>query len=426
MRDASSVLVHSGRAARTWPVAAERWKALVDLDPGVNYVSITSGDATTYLTMSYQPQTNPRVVRLVIALASDDDELFDAPFGEPDDLATARRRLAFAGQLLQSAVADRQAEDGLGRRTFRLERDGAGAIETRLMRTDLTTAQWFALQDADPSGVSMFYAVYDRLNQLPACADCTTLVLLGMTQFDAATNKARAHTALGGGRLAVFGSGTLYAWADGLDDLQATLADARYVSTASPRVFDDSGGRGTWWANSATALGALMHEVGHAMDLPHALQPAEMMNRGFDQISRLFVMREPPSAGSAGIDAILPHQEARFAFANARRLRHHRGLALDATAYTVNAPPTMTRSGDTITIQSAAGVRTIGYAVPRDGGDWRIVGGNYDGSPNPPTLTTVTLGTLRLLFPTEPSVRLFITDDQGNISDTPANAPISL
>ena len=56
------------------------------------------------------------------------------------------------------------------------------------------------------------------------------------------------------------------------------------------RLFDDSGGRGTWGGVYSTTLGALIHEIGHLFDLDHT--DSGVMGRGFDDVMCWPLLRE--------------------------------------------------------------------------------------------------------------------------------------
>jgi|GEM_PF-958645 len=414
--DADFVTVWTNDDLRLWPVSDGRLKVLTPLQPGDNYISLRDRGRVTYLTLAYQPQTNPRRVRLVYALASDGDGHFDAPAGEPNSLANATARLGLGGRLIQSMMADRLAEAGFGHRTFRLKRDANGEPDVYVWSTSLDTGTWWGM-----TGAEMFSWVWQHRGELPPCDDCRTVVMLGMTHYDAAQNTAYAHTALGGGGLALFGSGTLYAWAESLDELVARLADDTPIATLSPPVFDDSGFRAVRWANYATGLGAVLHELGHALNLPHPTDYEALMNRGIDRVNRLLVSREPPSQTTGGLLAIWPSAEPRFTLTNAARLRYHRWLSLDDVTYTVDSPPTVTVDGDDVHLHSPAGVRVVAYGrpVPQANGsvDYRVAGGQVQGGASAAADFVLSLAQLRFVFPSESELRLRVTDDQGNMND---------
>jgi hypothetical protein len=397
----------SGGEASSWPVVDGRWKALVALQPGDNWVSFAedaaAGDGWTHLQIRHEPQTNPRRVRLVYAIASDGDGRFDAPPGVANDVASATARIALAARLLQAMISDRFAEAGLARRTFRLE------PSVHVWQTSAPTAAWWAM-----SGNEMWSWIWGHMNELPSCGDCKTVIILGMTHWDAASGQALAHTALGGGGVALFGSGTLHTWASRLAEVPAHLADETDVTALG--LFDDSGYRRSAWANYATGLGAVLHELGHALDLPHPIDHASIMNRGFDHVNRLLVAAEPPSATSGGIEGIWPVDEPTFDFSGLGRLRWHRWLALADRTYDVTAAPAVTVGPSHVRIRTDAGLRGLDDAIEVDG-DWRAAGGEVNESPSPPVDYTLALDSLRFLFPGEPAVKLLITDDQGNLRD---------
>jgi hypothetical protein len=414
--DTSEVAVHRGPATHRFPVSDRRFKALTQLSPGENWVTLEAtrdGRPTyTHLELDYQPQTNPRKVRLVYAIASDGDGRFDAPFGEPNDLASAKRRLIFSGRLMQSMMADRMRQANLGQHTFELVRDPSHTPEVHVWRTSASTAQWHAMD-----GLQMWSWIWGHMNELPSCTDCKTIIVLGMTRYDAANNRALAHTALGGGGVALFGSGTLHTFAEDLDQLVDRLEDTRDVTTLQPPLFDDSGFRKTMWANYATGLGAILHELAHAFDLPHAVDTLEIVNRGFDHVNRLVMSREPAHAYSAGLPLVLPQHEPIFAMPNLGRLRWHRFNALDNRAYTVNTRPQASIVGQEVRINAPGGLRVIGYARDIDN-DWKMVTGTLLTGQSPPTTYTIPKSSIRLIFPNESRVRLYLSDDQGNLDES--------
>lgn len=418
-RSASRITLRRGDETVEAAVVDGRFKILAPLAPGDNFLTLSAGGRDALLRVRYTPQTNPHTVRMVYIVASDSDGSFQAPVGVRNDLASARRRLALTGRLLQSAYADRMNEAGSGHRTFNLLRNGSGEVEVYVWYSTKTTAEWFGMGDARPGGLGLWDEVSGRLGELPACGECTTIAMLGMSRFE--EGRAKAHTALGllMGRsgLGLFGTANLHAFPERVQDVEAHFTDTRLVTDLGTPLFDDSGLRGAMWANFSTGLGALIHEVGHAFGLPHPSNNAHLMGRGFDQTNRIFMLTEPPSATTAGMSLILPQHEPTFQLGNQRRLVYSRAFAMDARTYTVNSAPTASRSGDIWTLSSPAGVRVVGQLVNRNG-DWRIITASSSDGASAPTQTTVDLSLVRLVLPNETQLKLTVTDDQGNMMTT--------
>ncbi|KAL4223299.1 hypothetical protein ACF0H5_016770 [Mactra antiquata] len=97
----------------------------------------------------------------------------------------------------------------------------------------------------------------------------------------------KGHTALGGGGLALFGTGNLHTWASSIYDIHKCFTDNRKIDRA--KLMDDSAYREYYWANYATGLGASLHELGHTFDLAHT--PSGIMARGFDDLHKVFTVQ---------------------------------------------------------------------------------------------------------------------------------------
>lgn len=84
----------------------------------------------------------------------------------------------------------------------------------------------------------------------------------------------------------------MFTWPSCVDDIVKSFMDDTKIDTDI--LFDDSAGRGTWGTSASTTIGAMLHEVGHCLSLPHpfrkdADQRSGIMGRGFDYIHRLFI-----------------------------------------------------------------------------------------------------------------------------------------
>jgi hypothetical protein len=398
---ATSVVVDVEGQARTWPVIAGRWKALVPLTAGCNDISFRTGTATAEHALVHQAQTNPRRVRLVYLITADSDGRYDAPAGEPNDLASAVDRVRLAGRMLQTFTAEKMRDHGFGRRTFRLDSDASGQPVVQVFRTTLTTAQAHAMD-----GGALWSRFYDELG-LGLADDVKVLGIMGMSHYVPGIG-AVAHAALGGGNLAIFGSTGLHTWARTIDQVVARWTDARFIDTS--QLHDDSAGRGTYWANYATGLGASMHEIGHTLSLPHPVDPSTVMGRGFDHVNRTFMMEEVASNWGSGIRPITAGDERGWDRDHAVRLRYHRFLSLDDVVYDVNTPPAIWGDGTVVHIASAAGIRHVQYQV--DG----MSQGHEEFLAAPPATFDVTYASLRQRFPIASTVHVSTIDDDGNIA----------
>ncbi len=296
--------VSAGADRRTWPVVDGRFKALVMLKDGRNEIHLSApGHWTRRLIVNYDPIKSGRFVRMVYVVAADSDGRFQAPPGVPDDIESARKRLAFAGLLMQTATAELMYEAGRGRKTFRLYRNGAGDVETVIHRNGLTMEKAHEM-----TGLGIWRKLYSDLDG--SGGNCRSVAVMQMTRYDPQARKAYAHTALGGGSLALFGSGGLHTWAQGLDELVDRFSDQRRVVDFD--LFDDSAFRKTFWANYSTGLGACLHELGHAFGLNHSGDRNGIMERGFDRINRLFMLKEG--------DRVIANQNIRWAPESAKLL----------------------------------------------------------------------------------------------------------
>lgn len=135
-----SVIEPGGRTS-AWPAESGTFKALVRLAPGDNALQLEAAGVRTPFTLRYRDSTNPRFVRIVYLVAADGTGTFDAPAGEPNDQASALARLRLAAELMQTLTAEKLEAQGLGRRTFRLERDPNGEVHVEVFRSALTMAQ---------------------------------------------------------------------------------------------------------------------------------------------------------------------------------------------------------------------------------------------------------------------------------------------
>ncbi|MFZ6876501.1 hypothetical protein ACO0LF_31005 [Undibacterium sp. Di27W] len=263
-------------------VVEGNFKAVIPLHVGANDISFSAGGQSGNIRINYVAADNPKKVRMMYAIAADDDGRFVAEAGMPNSMEDAKTRIALQALLMQSATAEMLYKGASQRVTYALVEDGYGKPIISTLRLPLTRAQLYAKTDNE-----IYQAIANALQAEPASSNFKNMVTMGFSSYQ--NGKIVGHAALGGGNLGIFGSLHLYACPASLDQLSASFGNAKKIDALV--LPDDSGNRETYWAQCATGMGASLHELGHTFDLEHT--PTGIMSRGFDNFNRLFMLREP-------------------------------------------------------------------------------------------------------------------------------------
>lgn len=335
-------LVHQGR-----------FKSLTELVPGENQLVLRAGKHECALSLTYHPQTNPYVVRVIYFTDSSGATEYQSPFeNDPQDF---RSKLDTAMKLLQTFTAESLNKIGLGRRTFALELDEAGRVRVHTLRGARDAAFYHTL-----NGNQLYQEVARELARQMPHPTSRNLVIPAFTRFDPKAKTTYAHTALGGGNLALFGGGDLFTWPSSLADVQTVFMDATPVDPDA--VFSDSVGRHTVWAIASTTLGAALHELGHTFGLPHCMEQHDLMTRGGDRLNRFFTFVEPPHARRETPYEFSDDEVAEWAPVSGEALAPQRWFSLDEPSTATTAPPAVESELEqaAVAVRSEAGLGYIG------------------------------------------------------------------
>jgi len=383
-----------------------RFKVLTELVPGENKLTLRAGRHEVPLTLLYKPQTNPYVVRVIYFTDKTGNTEYQTPIeNDPQDY---RGKLDTAMKLLQTFTAERLHDLGLGRVTFNLELDGRGKVRVHTLKGNRTAAQYHKL-----NGHQLYSHIAGMIARKLPHRKSRDLAIPAFTRFDPKTRKVYAHTALGGGNLALFGGGNLFAWPSSLADAQKVFMDATRVDTR--RFFSDSVGRHTFWAVASTTMGAALHELGHTFGLPHSRDPHDIMTRGIDRLNRVFTFVDPPHARRKEAYEFKDDEVAYWAPVSAAALVPNRFFAMHARPYTDENKTSVRLDTESrkVVIESENGIRFVGVNLygPKIGvvAVCHIPLDQHTAPPKQVSIPVVELGN-RV---GTPKIALKIIDDQG-------------
>ncbi|XP_064546593.1 uncharacterized protein LOC135434116 [Drosophila montana] len=197
-------------------------------------------------------------------------------------------------RLVQCIYAHKLSAAGYTNRTFTLN----GACRVFYSQLSCATARACSEDELWQRFASEILACPDWGQQL----QLKFVAFVGCTRYDGAAVAAsgdysyanirrhlQAHAALGGGGLALFGSGHFYAWPRRFSEIGDCIRSTERVDVT--RLPDESNYRRTYGGVYASTLGAVCHELGHCFDLGHTLEG--VMGQGFDYLNRVLTVDQP-------------------------------------------------------------------------------------------------------------------------------------
>ncbi|GLD93056.1 hypothetical protein PINS_up001648 [Pythium insidiosum] len=220
-----------------WPIApaSGRFKALVLLPaPGRYAISLqVAGVCARVFHVTYAPDVSSRFrVKFYYQKCADApaDAGFDAPPGVDNSDHAAMSKIRFNALLMQTAMAEMLRHAGLPPRTFTLETDPSDGLPV----VHLLTTTSFSTQEARTMHDHKLIDLVEK--DLVALGHDESphlkfkhAVILGCSTYNPRTKQPMGHTALGGGKVGLFGSCGLHTWPQHLGQLLSRHALGQFL-----------------------------------------------------------------------------------------------------------------------------------------------------------------------------------------------------
>ncbi|XP_058130057.1 uncharacterized protein LOC131287840 [Anopheles ziemanni] len=264
------------------------FRVLLRLHVGQNDIVLAYCVGAKSLTLCYTaPSSRYTVVPLYIICAGHTGHYQSYDTDKENDSVIACRKITLAIELLQCLYAEKLHENGFGRKTFCV---GSSCVP---FRSSLELEHSTTMTEGE---LWQYFA-----SELVQCREydlkrVKIVAFLSSTRFEGISDgdysyenirkKTTGHAALGGGGLALFGTGCLYTWPTTLEAVCDAFSSQRPVDC--DKLLDDSNYRRTYGGCYATTLGSVCHEMGHIFDLGHT-PDSSIMGTGLDGIDNVFV-----------------------------------------------------------------------------------------------------------------------------------------
>lgn len=256
-----------------------KFRIAVELTPGANLLRFHYCCVTNEIPLVFRERENPEyLLKVLYIVCQNHDGCFQAPNGTENTIEVACEKIDTVIRLVQCLYAEMLAKHGFNRKTFEF-------IECQPFHSSLTLSearQW------NQHELWKYHAKEILAKESDTHHQYKYFGILAGTICENGTIKGNA--ALGIGDVALFGSGTLYAWPLNFASIETCFRDDTSVDTT--QLMDDSNGRRTFGGCFATALGSICHEIGHIFDLGHTIDG--IMGSDIDYVNRMFVIDKRP------------------------------------------------------------------------------------------------------------------------------------
>lgn len=261
-----------------------KFRLLVNLMDGKNRLVVTYCEYGLEINLIHERSANPYTVLPLYIICFGHDGSYQSDIAD-NDLQNACRKINLALELVQCLYAEKLLEKGFRRKSFTV---GDKCIP---FFSSLTLSKSKTMNDQE---LWQYFSNEIVRSELFQSEKQKFIGFISSTFYEGISNndfsyeniksKTTGHAALGGGGLALFGTGCFYTWPSRLQDIVPAFLNNKQVNRKL--LMDDSNYRYTYGGCYATTIGAVCHELGHIFDLGHTKDG--IMGSGIDYINRVF------------------------------------------------------------------------------------------------------------------------------------------
>lgn len=262
------------------------FKCLIKLIDLNNHIELFYCSSYYSLNVIYKKNLSNFRIRPLYIICDGHDGNFHGPAEYDCSVNNACVKIDLGIELIQCLYAEKLNEEGFERKTFNID----SKCEIFYSKLNVDRAR-----ELSPEELWEFFGReiktsigQDGRIKFVAFLGCT--LFKGIDDGDYSYNNIYKNTlanpALGGGGLAIFGTGCLYTWPNSFNEIINAFQDKQKINLKY--LMDDSNYRRTYGGCYATNLGSVSHEIGHTFDLGHTEDG--IMGSGFDFINRVFTI----------------------------------------------------------------------------------------------------------------------------------------
>lgn len=234
-KSSASVVIANNSASYTSQLHLNKFKQLVALNRGKNNLTITYCCVNLSIVVTFIPRSSELSVMPLYIICDGHNGNFQAPDTVKNDPINALKRINTAMKLIQTVLAEKLHELGFNRKTFKL-------ADCLIFQSKLFYKQARKMNQNDLwnyfAREIMNSTIGSNQKKYIGFISCTKYTSGNSVSYKEMLDQTKAHVALGGGGLALFGTACLYTWPKNVFKVSAFFSNQEPVDKQN--FMDDS------------------------------------------------------------------------------------------------------------------------------------------------------------------------------------------